>query len=379
MTVRIASALWSIMGRAGLRAAAVAVCLLLGVAVASAEYCRQLEAQLVALGAASRANPQQIGRYDAAIASQQGELQKANLQARNAGCSAGGGPLCVSLNATIQRMNNNLADLQNTRQRLVSSVGMQAERARLTAAIESSGCRTARHTERSIPVPSEAPAPEIANGGVETRTGSGDTQMYRTMCVRMCDGFFFPVSHSTPRGMFQRDEKLCAARCPGTAVELHYHRFPGEESEDMVSAASGLPYREADNAFRYRQSSWERPASCGCGVDRGFDVLAGERQWEPLGPLEGTTAAIERPEATPPTRQDSGSFVIREGLPAREPAQLPPAPAETELTEEATLPLDDAEAEEDAGERRIRLVGPTFLPAPEEAIDLRSPAPSRAR
>jgi len=346
-----------------------------------AEYCRQLEAQFDALGAGSRTNPQQIARYDNAIASQQGELRKAEDQISRAGCGATDAPVCSGLDATVQRMRQNLSDLQHTRQRLATSAGLEAERTRLTAALQAEGCSGTASAEASTePEPQRTPA-GAANGeeNMSRMASAENGASYRTVCVRMCDGFFFPVSHSTPRSMFERDEKLCAARCPGTPVQLHFHRFPGEEPVDMISVPTGRPYREGENAFRYRQASWERPADCGCAPERGFEVVAGGDGWTTLGTPEGKTdAAEERVAAASP--QQSGSFLIQEEPnPIAEPSMETEDASQEATAIDVTTTAEELPEQDTAEERRVRVVGPTFLPAPEEAIDLRSQDPYRAR
>ncbi|HYD16230.1 MAG TPA: DUF2865 domain-containing protein, partial [Hyphomicrobium sp.] len=49
---------------------------------------------------------------------------------------------------------------------------------------------------------------------------------YRTVCVRLCDGYYFPVSFSTLPNHFQRDEEVCQSKCASPA-ELYYHQNPG--------------------------------------------------------------------------------------------------------------------------------------------------------
>ncbi|MGY6709198.1 MAG: DUF2865 domain-containing protein [Rhizobiaceae bacterium] len=346
-----------------------------------AEYCRQLEAQFNALGAGSRTNPQQIARYDNAIASQRGELRKAEDQLGRAGCTATRAPVCSGLEATVQRMRQNLSDLQHTRQRLASSAGLQAERTRLSAAMRAEGCAGVERAEATPAPDRDRTSPATPEGNM-TRMASADSgSRYRTLCVRMCDGFFFPISHDTPRSLFERDEKLCAARCPGTEVQLHFHRFPGQESDEMISIPTGLPYREGENAFRYRQANWERPANCGCAPERGYDVLAGGDGWSTLGaPQSETVPAEDRVAAA--TTQRSGSFLIQEQQEqarASEPStEIDEALTEAPMIDETTTAVEQR-APDAAAERPVRVVGPTFLPAPEEAIDLRSPDPYRAR
>ncbi len=83
---------------------------------------------------------------------------------------------------------------------------------------------------------------------------------FRTVCVRMCDGYFFPISFSTVRERFSADEATCENRCPG--ARLYAYRNPGEEPENMVDA-NGQPYGKLKTAFLYRTTY---DASCKCNA-----------------------------------------------------------------------------------------------------------------
>jgi hypothetical protein len=89
-----------------------------------------------------------------------------------------------------------------------------------------------------------------------------DGQSYRTLCVRMCDGYYFPISHSTTRSRFGLEADLCRARCPGAETRLYAHRT-SEDSETAVSADDvGEPYTKLPNAMKYRT---QVVSGCGCG------------------------------------------------------------------------------------------------------------------
>src|SRR5215467_7410334 len=36
---------------------------------------------------------------------------------------------------------------------------------------------------------------------------------YRTLCVRLCDGFYFPISFAVPASSLERDAERCRASC----------------------------------------------------------------------------------------------------------------------------------------------------------------------
>jgi hypothetical protein len=79
-----------------------------------------------------------------------------------------------------------------------------------------------------------------------------DRGAYRTLCVRMCDGFYFPISYSTGRSGFARDADKCAAAC-GEEARLFYYPNPGGEIEDMVDL-TGRAYASFATAFKYRKT-----------------------------------------------------------------------------------------------------------------------------
>ena len=78
---------------------------------------------------------------------------------------------------------------------------------------------------------------------------SGGT--FRTLCVRMCDGYYFPISYTTPRSGLARDADTCSAGC-GDEARLFYYPNPGGEIETMVDL-TGMAYSELPNAFKYRK------------------------------------------------------------------------------------------------------------------------------
>ena len=82
---------------------------------------------------------------------------------------------------------------------------------------------------------------------------------YRTLCVRSCDGYYWPVSFSTTRSGIARDANQCESSCQAPA-KLFYHRNPGADVQHMVDL-QGKPYVQMENAFRYRE---EYVPNCRC-------------------------------------------------------------------------------------------------------------------
>ena len=84
----------------------------------------------------------------------------------------------------------------------------------------------------------------------EERSAWAMMATYRTMCVRLCDGFYWPVSYATSEERFERDASACANSCGGQA-RLFVYRNPGSDIEDMQDL-QGRPYRRLSTAFLYR-------------------------------------------------------------------------------------------------------------------------------
>jgi hypothetical protein len=79
----------------------------------------------------------------------------------------------------------------------------------------------------------------------------------RPVCVRLCDGSFFPLSNS-PGGRGSQQE-MCQSLCPGTETDVFYMSGSGN-IDDAVSRA-GQPYLSLANANRFTR---QFDASCSC-------------------------------------------------------------------------------------------------------------------
>ena len=86
----------------------------------------------------------------------------------------------------------------------------------------------------------------------------------RTLCVRSCDGYYFPISFATTRDRLEADEAACQRMCPNGDASLFYHASRGQISDQAISI-SGAPYTALENAFRYR-SVLDRSCTCGRAV-----------------------------------------------------------------------------------------------------------------
>lgn len=87
----------------------------------------------------------------------------------------------------------------------------------------------------------------------ELKVASGGSYF---VCVRACDGGFFPVSYVGDRDSL---EKICQALCPNAETQLYSMPFGGT-IEDSVSM-SGAPYAGLPNAGKFEQAV-DQDCSC---------------------------------------------------------------------------------------------------------------------
>jgi len=235
--------------------------------------CTRLEGQLSAIDrGAGDANADQVRRYEEAANRQQQELDRLNAQARRAGCGGGGFFLfgggepaqCDRINRQIQDMRGNLERiLSGLRQLQGGSGGRDEQRRAILVALAQNNCGPQyRSAERPRgffeSLFGGGSGPTLATP--ESVAPAQPSSTYRTVCVRTCDGFFFPISFSTGPERFQDDERTCQNMCPAAEAKLFSYRNPGEDISQAVSV-HGQPYTSLANAFRYRQ---EFNASCTC-------------------------------------------------------------------------------------------------------------------
>lgn len=122
------------------------------------------------------------------------------------------------------------------------------------------GTQPRERSERSYRIRASPQIHEVRSEGPRqqaVRLDEGGT--YRTMCVRLCDGYFWPISFSATKRDFARDSQLCERSCDSPAA-LHVYRNPGEEPENMADL-KGQPYAKLGTAFRFRV---RYDAACKC-------------------------------------------------------------------------------------------------------------------
>jgi hypothetical protein len=330
-----------------------------GAPTAQSPVCVRLESQLAGLdrGTVDPARAEQVRRYEEAVNKQQAELDRLQVQSRRMGCEVSGffalftgqSPQCVPLTSQIQQMRGNLGRMLNDLERLQGgSADREGQRRALLGALAQNDCGP--QYRQAAPQSGGLFGALFGPGNVFTTPGDTmQSSTYRTICVRTCDGYYFPVSYATSPSRFAEDENVCRRMCPAAEVALYSHRNPGEDVRQAVSN-SGRLYTELPNAFRYRQA-FDPACTCKRPGQSWADALGGRDNT-----LERDDIVVtdERAKALSQPRD-------AQGRPQRPDPRRPEAKtAPPSAAEPAAAPVE--EKEPDPGKRTVRRVGPTFLP-----------------
>ncbi|CAL78431.1 conserved hypothetical protein; putative secreted protein [Bradyrhizobium sp. ORS 278] len=334
--------------------------------------CPRLEAQLASIdrSGGDPARDEQIRRYQDAAAKQQAELDRVSQQAKRTGCDSPGffsifngrAAECQPINNQIQQMRSNLDQITGSLERLRGG-GLGGERDNqrrsVLAALGQNNCG-AQYQQY-------ANANRGGGGGGNFLTnlfGGGDNNpaaslpppsadlaapqgTYRTVCVRTCDGAYFPISFATVPGRFADDERACKAQCPAAEASLFTYRNPGEDMNQAVSI-NGQPYSALANAFKYRT---EFNPSCSCKAP-------GQTWADALKSIDERASAAEQGDIIVTEESAKRMQQRQTGKPSATAAKKGAAPAEA-----AAPPTTTADTTTGAGaDKQIRTVGPTFIP-----------------
>jgi hypothetical protein len=341
--------------------------------------CDRIRSQIAAIDQGGGGRP---NSYGSAAQRQQAEIQKTTAYAQSLGCDrgrysffGGGQPpqQCNALNARIQAMQANLGQLQGMAAR--SGGGSSAQRQDLVARYNAY-CRSQPRGffESLFGSGSNAPAqpsefPEDAMAPEEDdQAARGGSQ---AICVRTCDGGFFPMNYSARHEGLQ---DLCHALCPNTETAL-YTRNPEADVGTAVSS-DGQPYRDLQNAFKF-QKSFDPACTCKAKGESWVQALAQSDAERVLG-QERKGDIIVTPEQSLQMSRPRTDLNVRAKMPvvdsgpvsARPLVNPPPQAASAGKNatpanaNEANAAADDPTGSEvvtgpDGVKRRVRRVGPT--------------------
>lgn len=185
---------------------------------------------------------------------------------------------CVDLANQVDSARRKIADLEAQRQQMLGGQRDRSYQDEIIRELARNNCgatyqQEARRRGDGNPFSSfwqDEDSGPGARGG--NQFGALPFATYRTLCVRLCDGYYFPVSFSTLPNHFPRDAEICKSKC-AAPVELYYHQNPGGAVEQMVSIADQKPYTSLKSAFRYRK---EFVQGCSCKQAE-YEPSAGDR------------------------------------------------------------------------------------------------------
>jgi Protein of unknown function (DUF2865) len=265
---------------------------------------------------------------------------------------------CPDLQRQIKELQNNIATIQNEASRNADPA-IESRRVNLQAALDSN-CRTGQprtaqsnrgnllelffgDSTKSL-FDSEMPDEPSPYGLPTDEKGYG----YRTICVRSCDGYYFPISNNASQRRFNLDADLCHSSCPNAETALYIVAI-GQDAETAVSVDGHTPYPSLPNAFKYRR-----------GVDPGCSCRKQGQSWsEALAESERILVQNGRSEGPISEQRAFELSRARSDGPkgkALDPTSIPTAPAATNVRAASDRMIEITDL--DGSKKRIRLIVP---------------------
>jgi hypothetical protein len=173
---------------------------------------------------------------------------------------------CVDLAEHGEEARRRIGELEAQRQQIVNS-GERSYRGEIVRELARNNCganytQEARRSERSgnSSIWQDEDEGGYANRWTPFGGGAQSSATYRTVCVRLCDGYYFPVSFSTLPNHFEQDAEACQSKCAAPS-ELYYYQNPGAAMDQSIAFRTQEPYTSLKTAFRYRK---ELVRGCSC-------------------------------------------------------------------------------------------------------------------
>jgi hypothetical protein len=287
-----------------------------------AQTCSELGTELSRLRSGlPAANASKAANYQQEWIEQSGALSRERSRARQANCSGRGflffrskpQPECRQILPRLRKLQANVARLDSLRRQNPGGGSDRDRIAQVRTIMLQNNCFDDFQMDSFR---NRADFEAFFNGEFDLEMVPGYT--FRTLCVRACDGYYFPISFSTTREQFAYDQATCEAMCPGARVELYYHDNPASASENMISLY-GVPYEDHPAAFQYR-SKYDKSCSCGSNRPPLFSVAGKLRLSDANGALSlansdsaGRTASVPVPVAKPGLGEDPETTINRAG------------------------------------------------------------------
>ena len=343
--------------------------------------CMQLQQELAAAQGGGGANREDLGRIEQQIAQADRVFQGTRAAMEDAGCFEsffifGRGlvrsPKCLKMNDRVEDARRQLTQLQQQRQALTGGGGNKRRQAELNDALARSGCGG----QRAQPARRGGGLFDFFGGGREEEEvqqtpiyrSIDPNGRYRSVCVRLCDGFFYPISYVTYGARIAQDATQCQSNCAAPA-ELYVYRNPGQEIEQAVSL-NGSAYMDLPVALRFRK---EYVTGCSCK----------QAEYNPTE-IEAANKRAEADAAAQPVKgKGKGKATVKAPPPPQAPAPQEAAPTPQAAAPAATgdqpqLDLDVTGSNEPAAPPAPAAVPPAEKPPAPPAAAAAPPAPPPA-
>ena len=246
-------------------------------------------------------------------------------------------PNCLRMNDRMEDAQRQLDALQGQRDAIASGGGNRRRQAELMDALARNGCSGAKPQQVRR---------DSGGGGLFGWFGRDrdDTEAqqpqgpiyrsidpngrYRSVCVRTCDGFFFPISYQTYASRLSEDATVCQSSCAAPA-ELYVYRNPGQEIDQAISL-NGTAYADLPAAFKYRKA-YVKGCSCKESEYNPTEIEAATKKAEATpapgkpGKKKGAAPAAQAAAQQPPAQLNIDATGALP-QPAAQPQAAAPAP-----------------------------------------------------
>ena len=101
-----------------------------------------------------------------------------------------------------------------------------------------------------------------------THVASMNSLGRHSVCVRLCDGFFFPLGEVRQPGDLDTQAAVCGGACPGAPTRLYVTSTGTSEIETAVSVPDGHPYTALPVAFAHTSAVGP---TCTCHAESGAE------------------------------------------------------------------------------------------------------------
>lgn len=187
----------------------------------------------------------------------------------------------------------------------------------------------------------------------------GGYNTVRTVCVRVSDGYFWPISYSTLQEYLPNDAAQCHAQCPNTPVDLYFYDNPGQDTEQMRNM-NGAAYTDLPSAFAYRDAI-DSNGICNTQPTPDTSIIS-------MAEMNGVGFSLPRrdPRRQVPVAAVTPVPVAETPVPVQAVAMLdiplprprPPGPGEAPAIRPAAQSADNALRLVQFGDKVVRVVGP---------------------